>query len=62
MLLLKIFVLSILLLILLYIISLPIQVIAYFSISAINYFRKHYLAYKNLFEKYVQIVTQLLNL
>lgn len=44
----------------LYIISLPIQAVSYFLISAINYFRKHKTGYIDLFKKYYEIVRWLL--
>ena len=43
-----------------YIISLPVQVISYFVISVINYFRKHKAGYIGLFKKYKSIVGYLL--
>ena len=49
-----------LILILFYVISLPIQVISYFVISVINYFRKHKAGYIGLFRKYLGIVVYLL--
>lgn len=56
----KLFVIGILLLVLLYIASLPVQVLAYFVISIINYFRKNKRAYAVLFGKYMRIVGYLL--
>lgn len=47
-------------LMLFYIISLPVQVISYFVISVINYFRKHKAGYIGLFKKYKSIVGYLL--
>ena len=47
-------------LILFYIISLPVQVVSYFIISVINYFRKHKEGYIGLFKKYWGIVIYLL--
>lgn len=49
-----------LILILFYIISLPVQVISYFVISVINYFRKHKAGYIELFKKYFGIIVYLL--
>lgn len=49
-----------LILVLFYIISLPVQVISYFAISLINYFRKYKKAYIDLFNKYLRIVVYLL--
>lgn len=49
-----------LILILFYIISLPVQVVSYFVISVINYFRKHKAGYIGLFKKYLGIVIYLL--
>lgn len=49
-----------LILVLFYIISLPLQVISYFVISVINYFRIHKVGYIGLFEKYMGIVVYLL--
>ena len=49
-----------LILILFYVISLPIQVISYFVISVINYFRKHKAGYIGLFRKYLGIIVYLL--
>lgn len=45
-----------LILILFYVISLPIQVISYFVISVINYFRKHKAGYIGLYKKFIGIV------
>ena len=47
-------------LILFYILSLPVQVVSYFIISVINYFRKHKAGYIGLFKKYWGIVIYLL--
>ena len=47
-------------LILFYILSLPVQVVSYFIISVINYFRKHKAGYIGLFKKYWSIVIYLL--
>ena len=47
-------------LILFYILSLPVQVVSYFIISVINYFRKHKAGYIGLFKKYCSIVIYLL--
>lgn len=49
-----------LILILFYIISLPVQVVSYFVISVINYFRKHKAGYIGLFKKSLGIVIYLL--
>lgn len=49
-----------LVLMLFYIISLPVQVISYFVISSINYFRKYNAGYIGLFKKYKGIVVYLL--
>lgn len=46
--------------VLFYIMSLPIQVLSYFAISVINYFRKYKQAYIGLFKKYFQIIACLL--
>lgn len=43
-----------------YIISLPVQVISYYIISVINYFRKHKVGYNGLFKKYIGIIMYLL--
>ena len=56
MLFLKILVSGGLILILFYIISLPVQVVSYFVISVINYFRKHKAGYIGLFKKYLGFV------
>lgn len=56
MLFLKMIVLGGIILILFYIISLPIQVISYFTISVINYFRRHKAAYMELYKKFWSIV------
>lgn len=45
-----------LILILFYIVSLPVQVVSYFVISVINYFRKHKAGYIELFKKYLSII------
>lgn len=50
----------VLLLMFFYIVSLPIQVISYFIISGINYFRKYKRAYVTLFKKYFGIVVRLI--
>ena len=47
-------------LIFLYGISLPIQVVSYFVIAVINYFRKHKAGYIGLFKKFLDIVVCLL--
>lgn len=49
-----------LVLMLFYIIGLPVQVISYFAISVINYFRKYKAGYIGLFKKYKGIVVYLL--
>lgn len=49
-----------LILILFYVISLPIQVISYFVISVINYFRKHKAGYIGLYKKFIGIVAYFL--
>lgn len=49
-----------LILILFYVISLPIQVISYFVISVINYFRKHKAGYIGLYKKFLVIVAYFL--
>ena len=49
-----------LILILFYVISLPIQVISYFVISVINYFRKHKAGYIGLSKKFLGIVAYFL--
>ena len=49
-----------LILILFYIIRLPIQVISYFVISVIDYWRKHKAGYIGLFKKYLGIIVYLL--
>jgi hypothetical protein len=49
-----------LILMLFYIISLPLQVISYFVISVINYFRRHKAGYIGLFKKYRGIVVYFL--
>lgn len=60
MLFLKLLISGVLILILFYVISLPIQVISYFVISVINYFRKHKAGYIGLFRKYLGIIVYLL--
>lgn len=55
----KMIIVGLMLLMVFYIISLPIQVISYFIISVINYFRKHKKAYVDLFKKYLGIVIYL---
>lgn len=60
MLLLKMIVSGGLILALFYIISLPVQLVSYFVISVINYFRKHKAGYIGLFKKYLGIVIYLL--
>jgi hypothetical protein len=45
-----------LILILFYVISLPIQVISYFVISVINYFRKHKAGYIGLYKKFFSMI------
>ena len=60
MLFLKLFVSGGLILILFYVISLPIQVISYFVISVINYFRKQKAGYIGLFKKFLGIVAYFL--
>lgn len=57
---LKIIVSEGLILFLFYIISLPIQVVSYFVISAINYFKEHKAGYIGLFKKYLGVVSYLL--
>ena len=49
-----------LILILFYVISIPVQVISYFAISVINYFRKHKAGYIGLFKKCSGIVAYFL--
>ena len=60
MLFLKLFISGGLILILFYVISLPIQVISYFVILVINYFRKLKAGYIGLFRKYLGIIVYLL--
>lgn len=55
----KLFILGLICLVLLYIISLPIQVISYFIISMIEYFYEHGAPYKRLFVKYIRILNRL---
>ncbi|MCD7837258.1 MAG: hypothetical protein LUG83_11595 [Lachnospiraceae bacterium] len=45
-----------------YIISLPVQVVSYFIISIINYFRKNNAGYVGLFKRYLDIIVYLLRI
>lgn len=53
---LKLIIMGVIILALFYIISLPVQVVSYFVISVINYYRKHKTGYIVLFKKYCNIV------
>lgn len=51
----RILVVGIILVVIFYIFSLPIQVISYFIISVIQYFHENSTPYKKLFEKYIEL-------
>ena len=53
---LKLIIMGVIILVLFYIISLPVQVLSYFVISVIKYYRQHKTGYIGLFKKYWNIV------
>jgi hypothetical protein len=56
----KLMQMGLLLLAMMYVISLPIQIVSYFVILVIQYFREHGKSYKELLRKYISIVKYLL--
>lgn len=52
----RIFIVALIVILSFYIISIPVQLISYFLISIINYFRKHKAAYKELNKKYLKFI------